>query len=559
MTTSRVQLSFLIAATLVACSAAERPHARFANAPIVTAVADRADTPRAPSPRGFARDLYHLRGNVIRRLTRLLEVPRPQRALGVNALDEVPSSTWFTNRIGARAVTPDEVRAGASVVGSPEPHRPWTVTSTKVGGASVGFIIRDARGEKYILKFDQAGFPETETAADVITSRLLWAAGYNVPEDHIVHFRAEDLVLAADAKVKDPFGNARPLRRPELERLLATIEVGADGTIRGMASRMLDGTWLGGHPGEGVRADDPNDRIPHELRRDLRGAATVFAWLDHIDAKEDNFLDMWVADPGEPERHYVKHYLIDFGKALGAMAALQRDPRRGHEYTLDWGTALAALASGSLFVRPWEGRTAPDLRGVGMYETTHYDPATWKPNTASYLPFRTADRFDGFWGAKLVMRFTPAQLQAAVEAGQLTDPRATAYLVRLLVTRQRATARHWFSQVAPLDRFAVEGARLCFDDLLLAHRLAPTDATTRYTVEVRGRDGLRVAQPSTSDLGPGPRGRTCTAALALPAGGDGYAVVTVHTRRPGFDGAVDVHLARAPASAAARVIGIWRR
>ena len=30
------------------------------------------------------------------------ELPRSRRALGVNALDEVPDSTWFTNRLGVR-------------------------------------------------------------------------------------------------------------------------------------------------------------------------------------------------------------------------------------------------------------------------------------------------------------------------------------------------------------------------------------------------------------------------------------------------------------------------
>src|SRR5690606_12234662 len=222
----------------------------------------------------------------IRRVTRALEVPRPQRALGVNALDEVPDSTWFTNRIGVRELSLDELRRGPAEVGSPEPHLPWTVKSTKVGGAALGFIITDARGERYVLKFDRVGLPEMETGADAITSRILWAVGYNVPEDHVVYFRPEDLKLAPDAKIKDVFGNARPLLRDELERMLAGAEREPDGRLRGLASRMLDGTWLGGHPGEGVRADDPNDRIPHELRRDLRGAYAIFSWLDHVDRHE---------------------------------------------------------------------------------------------------------------------------------------------------------------------------------------------------------------------------------------------------------------------------------
>jgi hypothetical protein len=43
----------------------------------------------------------------------------------------------------------------------------------------------------------------------------------------------------------------------------------------------------------------------------------MFAWLDHVDVKQHNSLDMWVTDPEEATRHYVKHYYIDFGKSLG--------------------------------------------------------------------------------------------------------------------------------------------------------------------------------------------------------------------------------------------------
>src|SRR6185503_7656071 len=131
-----------------------------------------------------------------RLITRALEVPRHRRALGVNALDEVPDSTWFTNRIGTKDLTPDEVATGPDAVGSPEPYKPWTILSSKVGGRSIGFIIKDSRGKKYILKFDREHYgpqPEMETAAEVITSKLLWACGFNVAENHIVQFKPDEL------------------------------------------------------------------------------------------------------------------------------------------------------------------------------------------------------------------------------------------------------------------------------------------------------------------------------------------------------------------------------
>ena len=39
-------------------------------------------------------------------------MPANIRAKNVNTIDEVPDSSWFTNRIGTRALTADEVMRG---------------------------------------------------------------------------------------------------------------------------------------------------------------------------------------------------------------------------------------------------------------------------------------------------------------------------------------------------------------------------------------------------------------------------------------------------------------
>ena len=159
---------------VAACSAAPRiPPARFANAPIAKAVNDRRDVPHRPDERMFFEDVYQYDGLVQRRFERELELHPPTRARGVNALDEVPDSTWFTNRIGMHDLSIDDLVKGPNTLDSPELHKPWTVTSTKTGGAEVGFAITDARGEKFLLKFDTRGYPEEETGAHVIVEKLL--------------------------------------------------------------------------------------------------------------------------------------------------------------------------------------------------------------------------------------------------------------------------------------------------------------------------------------------------------------------------------------------------
>ena len=555
----KITCDMLLIAALAGCTArAQRPAVRFANVPAVTIVDDRRDVPDKPEVRRFLHGLYHYSGVFQRRMTRALELPRQQRARGVNALDEVPSSTWFTNRIGVRDLTIDEVRAGPITSESPERHRPWTVRSTKPSGSEGGFIVTDARGVKFLLKFDGKGLPEVETAAHVIVGKLLWACGYNVPQDLIVYFRPADLVLAPDAVIVDPLGD-KPLDREELDRRLADLEPTSDGRIRALASRWLPGQEVGGHPEEGVRHDDPNDRIPHELRRDLRGAFSIYAWLDHVDVQEGNFLDLWVEGSRDWHHHYLEHYTLDFGKALGVMAVTVPDPRRGHEYVVDFAQMSRSLLTVGLVKRPWEGRAAPNLRGVGLFESNSYDPGAWKPDFPSYLPFLTADRIDKFWGAKILMRFSRDQIHAIVETAQLSDPRAVEYLTDTLVARQRATAFHWFSQTNPLDRFTVapttRGFALCFDDLMLSYRLAPVQEATQYVMT--GYNAANQPLGTRYVRKPDGQGHACFPLTISPAF-DEYTIVELDTTRPGFFGTTYVHIARDPTSGAPRVIGVWR-
>jgi hypothetical protein len=541
-------------AALAACaSPPPLPAARFANAPPVLAVNDRRDVPAAPAPREVFMDVYHWDGVVQRRIDRGLSLPPPRRALGANALDEVPDSTWFTNRIGVRAMTIDELVRGPLTLDSPERHLPWIIRSSKSGNSDIGFIVQDARGEKFLIKFDPAGYPEQQTATHVIVDRILWACGYNTTEDFIVHVRRDDLILAPDATFTDRFDDKHRLDAELVEQKLRLVERMADGRYRALASRWIDGKALGGHPAEGVRDDDRNDRIPHELRRDLRGAGALFAWLDHVDIQESNFLDTWIADRADPGRHYVKHYLIDFGKSFGVMASTGGDPRRGHAYVIDLASITRSLVELGLAERPWEGRSAPPLRGVGLFEARTYDPGAWVPDYPVYTPILLADRFDAFWAAKILIRFTPAQLRALVETGQLSDPRAAEYVTETLVARQRATAAYWFARVNPLDRFAAYRDRLCFDDLAVAYRFAAA-TTTRYEV---GRHDRRAQRLGTSAAAGTADGRVCVP-LALASDGDGYTMVRIATTRPGFTGATVVHIARDPGSNAPRVIGIWR-
>ncbi|HEY5950844.1 MAG TPA: hypothetical protein VIV40_35370 [Kofleriaceae bacterium] len=545
----------LILAIAGCASSRNVPIARFANEPPVQIVNDRRDVPKQPEELVYDRYIKNFDGSFHRLITRKLELKRPERARGVNQLDEVPDSTWFTNRIGAHDIPVEQITNMPGSIGTPEDYKPWTIESTKVGGLSIGFIIKDTRDEKWLLKFDRKGFPEAETATQIIIGRLLWAIGYNVTDDYVVRVRKEDLILAPDAKIKDPNGESMPLDQREVDARLATIDVAKDGTMRALVSRYLDGKPLGGHPAEGVRKDDPNDLIPHELRRDLRGTHAIFEWLDHSDLHLANSLDMYVTDPADPKRHYVKHYFIDFGIALGFGAAKNHNLRYGYEYQVDWKAMAQSLFTFGLVQRPWEDRDQPHLRGVGVYDVEKYDPGTWKPLTPMYTPVRTADRIDDFWASKIMMKLTREHIKAAVDAAHLSDPRAAAWLVEALIARQRKTAKYWFERVNPLDEFKATDRGLCFKDLSIIYSFAQARAT-HYRATFFDRNGKRLARGQRFE--PNTSGVTCSP-LQLSAGHEGYTIVRLDTTRPGFAGSTYVHVARDERTLAPRVIGIWRK
>lgn len=566
---------------LLACAHPPAGTLRFHNQAPVWKVDDRQPFSGKPKEREYNRTLYHVDGNAVRRLTRAMDMLPGGRALDVNSLDEVPDSSWFTNRIGVRELSLDELVRGANLDPSPIGHLPWTILSAKVGGTALGFIFSDAKGDRYLLKFDLAEVPEMETAAHVLGHRILWAAGYNVPEDYLAYLRREDLVVSPKATKKDVFGNKAPLTAQDVEGALAKVFRAEDGRYRVLASRLLPGTPIGPYAREGRRGDDPNDLIDHERRRSVRGQLALFSWLGHTDLQEDNTLDIFRVEepaveapasspaPGKPdakeppERGYVEHYLIDFGKAFGVMGYVNNWKTTGFTYRVDPGIAIETLFSFGLWKRPWEDAEAPGLRGIAIFDARTYDPGAFRANS-QYWPLEDADRFDGFWGAKIAIRFSRQQLAAIVAEARYSDPRASAYMLETLIARQRMTAAYWFRRVSPLDAFAVEAgapegaARLCFDDLALRYSL--TVEPTRYRVRAFDYGGAALPPPAPVELAPAAgatAGRTC-AVVPLAAGGDRYTIVELAAVRSGRAlPAVRVHLA-AGAGGRVAVIGLRR-
>ena len=57
------------------------------------------------------------------------------RAQSINTVDEVPDSSWFTNRLGRTTLTARQVAIGPDTSGGP-PEGAWTVISSKNDGVT---------------------------------------------------------------------------------------------------------------------------------------------------------------------------------------------------------------------------------------------------------------------------------------------------------------------------------------------------------------------------------------------------------------------------------------
>ncbi len=486
----------VLIAMLAGCRSAVT--ARFADRPIV----QRSDDARPiaePEERAFYAKFYLSDALVFNPMFDGLDrLPRGPAA-DTNAMDEVPDSTWFTNRIGVRAVAPAEAVHGAETVGPPVP--PFQVIKAKRGGANPGFIATDSRGTKYLIKFDTAANPGQQTATNAIVQRIFWTLGYFTPADYVVHFRRDQLAIAPKLRGK--------INDADVDVMLKAASHRADGAFRATASQLLDGIPKAGWPERGRRSDDPNDRVRHEQRRVIRGLRVFAAWLNHTDLKVDNTLDMYLGEKGQG---HLVHYLVDFGEAFGGHQSEKDQPQIGFEYAFDYKNQGKAFLALGLWHRPWEAQRPTHWPQVGYFSAVAFDPARWRERYR-YTPFALADRADLYWGAKLVMRFDRPLLEAIVATGEVGDPAAAAYLVDTLVARRDAIGRAFLDGVTPFDELTLADGKLCGVDLARRYGIA-TDGMLVHD---------RVREPIAAD------GHACMTVPVDP----GYHVARVAIARTG--------------------------
>jgi hypothetical protein len=444
-------------------------------------------------------------------------------AQGVNTLGEVMDGDWYVNRHWMHRMTLDELQRGPGTDRPPAMEHPWAVFVVKPYGVNPGLMVVDEKQDLYLLRFDPPGHRGLATSAEIVTSRFLYALGYHVTENYLVDFGRRQLKAFEDGQTVSSSGKWRALVEEDIDLFLRDVPVSPDGAYRAVATRVpaTRSQLLGPFQVWGTRSDDPNDVVPHEHRRDLRGLFVFYAWLNNTKAEAVDTQDIVVTVDGVSR---LRHFLVDFTGSLGSSA--REGPKtawEGREASLPSFSEIRGNMLGlGIFTRDWmRARYPTDLPDVGRFDGATFDPEAWK-TAYPIAPFENRLPDDTFWAARQVMAFSDDEIRAIVRTGQYGQE-AEDWITNSLIERRNRIGRLYFARVLPLDAIRVSGDSLQFEDLGVEHGFATARS---YTIEWRGFDNA--ANRERDLLGTGPD--VPAGARALEPGG--YAAVRIHAGDP---------------------------
>lgn len=429
-------------------------------------------------------------------ISRFFAVDPAGPALNVNALDEVPDSSWFENRLGTRPMTAEEVTRGScgKLLDPNMPDGSWTIDKGKDNGANPGFRVNIEGLGKFMLKTDSENSPDRATGATAVASRMYHAVGYHSACDTVIYFRPSLLKLKPGLTVTNNEGVTAPFDQKRLDAMLSQASH-RDGLVRVVASEWLPGKPLGPYRYEGTRDDDPNDVIPHEDRREVRAGRVVAAWLNHFDSREQNTMDVFLpVDKNKKDGPgFVRHYIIDMGDCFGSRWTVDGISRRlGTSYVFDAGHVAEDFITLGARQRPWE---RVQLTGgiFNYFSARDFDPHAWRgeyPNPA----FMRMTEQDAAWMARILADFDEELVAAAVKVGKF-DTLSERYLIETLLERRRAILRRYLSRVSPIAKVKTNRDGVCGVDLARLTGVVPNEELTFRAYLYRGKELAPAPKP----------------------------------------------------------------
>ena len=123
-------------------------------------------------------------------------------ALNVNTLDEVPDSSWFTNRIGRQRLSREALVRGPR---SPRPAgHPGLADRRPARPRACSPAIASRIPEKHLwqIEFDPPANPEMASGAEVIGTAIYHALGYHVVEVYITDVDPAKIRIAPNARMR---------------------------------------------------------------------------------------------------------------------------------------------------------------------------------------------------------------------------------------------------------------------------------------------------------------------------------------------------------------------
>ena len=388
-------LLLTLVATQLACG--YQP-VRFADRPPVTRVAD--DKPiEKPSNSTFINELYKADVYVRRELVNGLDPRRVPHALDVNAIDDVPESSWFRRPRVQHAPLRDYRLEGP-------PRLPFRFRGDDArSGSPEAVVAKDARGLLYELQPDLKDRPKMRTAAAAIASRLFRAIGYLTPEVHII-----------------------------------TLDTGE----RMAATRWPNGKDLGPTPIVTTRGDDPNDNIDHLDRRTLRALHVVCGWLGIKRLRPRMLRDVYV---GRSPKGHVEHQIVGLDGALGVDDYIDAVKWANDPDRQDSNFFLRVFSMG---LSPKAPSIMPQTRwpSVGLI-TERLLPAE-HDTSPPFEPFDRMSAADVYWATKRIAAIPQSSIARAIMAARL-EPDAQNWLLQILHMRRAAVVAYGYDRVTPLE------------------------------------------------------------------------------------------------------------
>ena len=321
----------------------------------------------------------------------------------------------------------------------------WVISRDKGSGVQPGFRMTDPAGQLYQIEVDPPAIrrwppaprssarrsttPSAITRSRCISASSIRATRWSSPQQ-ATHSRSATAASAA------------PFTRRDLDDVLRRAARQPNGSYRVLVSRFAAGRPLGNFRYYGTRPDDPNDIVPHEHRRELRGARVFGAWLNHDDSRGVNSLDMLETRDGRRRDQALHVRLRVDARQRHRLRAARAAP--GNEYIFEQRAWMAdARDPRPVCAAVDAASTIPDVPNVDRPLRRRRASSRRRGSRSIRIPPSTTCGRTTRSGRRASWRSSTTRRCARSSRRRATrDPKATDYMTQTLIKRRDKVLQH---------------------------------------------------------------------------------------------------------------------